>query len=94
MVCKSNVFKIFVKFYAFIVNHFNASIRCFWPSQQNGLAKMKHKHLVEKILSLMSEAHLFQMFCTHATFFINRMPCKSLGMRSISGYILSKSLCS
>lgn len=69
-------------------------ISCPHSPQQNGLAKRKHKHLVETILSLMSEAHLSQMFCTHVACFINRMPCKNLGMRSISGYILSKSLCS
>lgn len=57
-------------------------ISCLYTPQQNGIAERKHRHLVETALSLMIEASIPAMFWYHATFLINRMPCKWLDNKS------------
>lgn len=52
--------------------------------QQNGMAKRKHRHILEITITLISTASMPHNFwyhaCAHAVIFINRMPCKSLSM--------------
>ena len=61
-------------------------ISCPYTPQQNGLAERKNRHLIETALTLMSEASLPSTFwyhsCSYATYLINRIPCKILGMQS------------
>lgn len=50
------------------------------------MAERKHRHLLETLITLMSVSKLLQKFwyhaVAHATFLINRMPCKVLKMTS------------
>ena len=61
-------------------------VSCPYTPQQNGLAERKHMHVVETAITLMTDANLSSMFwyhaVSHATFLINRMPCRNLQMKS------------
>ena len=61
-------------------------ISCPYTPQQNGLAERKHRHLVETAITILTDANIPLQFwnfaCNHAAFLINRMPCKTLGMKS------------
>lgn len=50
------------------------------------MAKRKHRHVIETVVTLLSTAHLPHNFLTyvvsHAVFLINKMPCKGFGMQS------------
>jgi hypothetical protein len=85
----SHAFKEFLATY--VILHF---ISCPYTPQQNGLAKRKHRHLIETAITLLSVAKLPHKFWSyavnHATFFINRMPCKGLNMISPFGKLFGK----
>lgn len=53
---------------------------------------MKHRHIIETIVTLMTTANLAQdlWFHTyaHSVFLINRMPCKTLNMQSLGSQLL------
>ncbi|KAM1712703.1 hypothetical protein ACFX12_023547 [Malus domestica] len=61
-------------------------ISCPYTPQQNGIAKRKHRHVIETAVTLLTEANLPTQFwyhaCTHAAFLINRMPSRNLSMQS------------
>ena len=72
-----------------IFNHKKACyIKGLVPTPQNkkGLAKRKHRHVVETAITLLQTAHLFTKFwfhaCAAAIYLINKMPCAVLKMKS------------
>lgn len=64
--------------------------------QQNGLAEMKHRYLIEIAITMLSFALLPCKFWScvviHAAFFINRMSCKGLHMVSPFKKLFGKTL--
>lgn len=61
-------------------------ISCPYTPQQNGFAEKKHRHIIKTAITLMTTAQLPQNLwfhaCAHSVFLINRMPCRTLGMKS------------
>jgi hypothetical protein len=57
-------------------------ITCPHTSQQNGIAEMKHRHIIETGLSLLAQSHLPPKFWVNAfhttVYLINRMPTNTL----------------
>lgn len=74
---KSQAFQIFAKFNAFVLNQFNTTVKCL---QSNGGGEFFSKMFVKFVAKLPTQ--LCYHTCTHAAFLINRMPCKTLSMKS------------
>jgi histone deacetylase 1/2 len=61
-------------------------LSCLYTPEQNGLAERKHRHIVETAITLLQTAHLPNKFWFHACatsiYFINRLPCQILQLKS------------
>ncbi|KAM1789190.1 hypothetical protein ACFX11_039377 [Malus domestica] len=61
-------------------------LSCPYTPEQNGLAKRKHRHIIETTVTLLQTARLLASFwsyaCQTAVYLINRMPISVLGNKS------------
>lgn len=57
-----------------------------YTPQQNGITELRHRHVIETTITLLTKASLPQRFwyhaCSHAILLINRMPSKCLDLKS------------
>lgn len=82
---------------SFLVKHGIIHLKsCPHTPQQNGLAKRKHRHIVETALTLLHQAHLPPKFwfyaCAIVVYLINRMLCQTLSMSSPFELLYHKTL--
>ncbi|KAK9215471.1 hypothetical protein WN944_007476 [Citrus x changshan-huyou] len=69
-------------------------VSCPYTPEQNGIAKRKHRHIVETALTMMYHAslpmHLWVEAFLTAIYLINKMPLSTLGMKSPYQTLLKK----
>ena len=75
------------KFQSFLVERgISHQKSCPYTPEQNGLAKRKHKHIIETIITFLQNARIPSLFwsfaCQTATYLINRMPTPLLSNKS------------
>jgi transposase InsO family protein len=60
---------------------------CPYTPKQNGLAKRKHRHILETAITLLQTANLPPKFWFHACvtsiYLFNRLPCQILQLKSL-----------